>query len=290
MGAKIRRATASDKQDILEISRHVWEGHDYLPLVIDDWFKDLNAHVLGIQVDDHLVAVANLRLIENGQTGWMEGLRVHPDYRGRGFANALTDRIVRMAKDLAVKRLRYTTSSENEASLKVAAKFRFAKILEKSVFWLSELGDIDTTVEYARIEVSTTSVTYKLLQANPRLIPHKVLVYDWKALDATRRSLDTIAESHDFYIALKRMKIDSLSFGYSRGKQEPSVWAFTIYATEPNGFLAHLFHNVGVALEKDLKALMGTHDTIFESTLRRLKWVPDDYWSTRMFLLEKVLP
>ena len=40
MCAEIKRVLASDREDILEISRHIWEGHDYLPSVFDDWVKD----------------------------------------------------------------------------------------------------------------------------------------------------------------------------------------------------------------------------------------------------------
>ena len=110
MSPRIRKVLTSDLDEILEISQHIWEGHDYLPFVIKDWLKDPNSHTYGIDVNNRIVAVANLRVIEEGRTGWMEGLRVHPDHTGKGYANILTEHIIKKAKTLNVHRIRYTTS------------------------------------------------------------------------------------------------------------------------------------------------------------------------------------
>ena len=56
MTAKIRRLQGSDRNDIIEISRHVWEGHDYLPSVADQWLQDPNSHFYGVEVQGHIVA------------------------------------------------------------------------------------------------------------------------------------------------------------------------------------------------------------------------------------------
>jgi N-acetylglutamate synthase-like GNAT family acetyltransferase len=134
MCVSVRKVSTSDHNDILEISRHIWEGNDYLPTVIDEWLSDQNSHTYGVEADSHLVALANLRLIENGRTGWMEGLRVHPDYRGKGFADILTKHLLKKAEKLGVERLRHTTSTQNHASMRLAEKYGFVKILEKAFF------------------------------------------------------------------------------------------------------------------------------------------------------------
>src|SRR4030042_626925 len=125
MPMRIRKLRSSDRDDVMEISRHVWEGHDYLPSVFESWLNDENSHFYGVEQDVRVVAVANLRLLEGGRTGWMEGLRVHPDYRGKGYANAMTQFLVRKAEDLDVARLRYTTGDNNAASLRLASMAGF---------------------------------------------------------------------------------------------------------------------------------------------------------------------
>jgi ribosomal protein S18 acetylase RimI-like enzyme len=135
MPVKIRRLRFSDRDDVLEISSHVWEGHDYVPSVFEQWLKDRNSYFCGVEVDSRVVAFGNLRLIENKRTGWMEGLRVHPDFRGRGYANDLTRFLVRKGEKLRADRLRYTTGENNVASLKLASNAGFSRLLDKTVFW-----------------------------------------------------------------------------------------------------------------------------------------------------------
>src|SRR4030067_1479977 len=98
MPATIRKLLSSDRDDIAEISRHIWEGNDYLLSVVDDWLKDRNCHFYGVEENSHIVAVGNLRLLEDGRTGWMEGLRVHPEQRGKGFAKEKTTHTTKKKK------------------------------------------------------------------------------------------------------------------------------------------------------------------------------------------------
>ena len=113
MSVLIRRLVKSDQDDVLEISKYTWDGHDYLGTVFDEWVNDPKCDFVGVEVEDRVVAVANLRLIEGGCTGWLEGLRVHPDFRQRGYANEITAYLVAEGERLGVGRLRYTTSDRN---------------------------------------------------------------------------------------------------------------------------------------------------------------------------------
>ena len=42
----LRKATASDKPRIVEISSQIWEGEDYVPDVLDDWLADPSGEVI----------------------------------------------------------------------------------------------------------------------------------------------------------------------------------------------------------------------------------------------------
>jgi GNAT superfamily N-acetyltransferase len=255
--------------------------------VIKDWLKDPNSHTYGIDVNHRIVAVANLRVIEEGQTGWMEGLRVHPDHTGKGYANTLTEHIIRKAKASNVHRIRYTTSTENTASLKLAAKFGFIRLLEMAVLWQS-IGKVPpSTTDYPSIRKSQPQEIYDLLKNNPKLMPNRLLVYAWKALDSSPKGLETLGKTHEFYITLKEGRINSLSYAYLRHRQNRSRWIFTIHATEPRGFASHLQYNLAMALERRCEGITCTHEIAFEETLHRVNWLSEEHWSTHMVLLEK---
>jgi len=289
MCAKIKRILASDRDDVLEISRHIWEGHDYLPSVINDWLRDKNSYTYGVEIDNHFVAVANLRIIENGRTGWMEGLRVHPDHRGKGFANALTEHIIQKAEELDISQLRYTTSTENQVSLKLAEKYGFAKVLEMGVFWHPSPETVPSAEEYPHVRKSNSNEVHILLKGNPHIVPHRVLIYDWKALDVTLKGLETLGKVHEFYVALRDGKLDSFSYGYPVHRSELLMWAFTIYSTDQEGFLSHLSYNINLVLERGVTAVMGTYELSFEETLHDVDWISKERWGTHLVLLERIM-
>ena len=92
----VRPAARSDREAVFEISATVWDGHDYLPKVWDIWLqesKDQGFLLVG-EVDEKVVAVQHTAIQPMG-VAWMEGIRVHPDYRQRGFAAELLRRALR---------------------------------------------------------------------------------------------------------------------------------------------------------------------------------------------------
>jgi N-acetylglutamate synthase-like GNAT family acetyltransferase len=286
MPVKIRKVRSSDRDDVMEISRHVWEGHDYLPGVFESWLNDRNSHFYGVDVDGRIVAVANLRLLEGGRTGWMEGLRVHPDYRGKGYANEMTHFLVRKAEDLNIERLRYTTGDNNAASLRLASMAGFQRLLEKAVFWCVKPKKAFTVRGYLPIEEAMPERAFELLETSPSLIPQRVLVYDWKAADSTPENFKEIGQDHEFFVALKNGKLDSMSFGHSRQDLE-KTYGFTVYASDSKSFLAQLSFNMKRALEAGSDSVMSTFEREFEETLGQVDFGCEEQDKGHLVLVEK---
>ncbi|MGD0159120.1 MAG: GNAT family N-acetyltransferase [Candidatus Bathyarchaeia archaeon] len=287
MVATVRRLQGSDRDDVIEISSHIWEGHDYLPSVVDEWLRDSNSRFYGVEVDGRVVAVGRIRLVEDGRIGWMEGLRVHPEYRGRGFANDLTETILREGERLGVERLRYTTSDENAASVKLAKMAGFSRILRMTVSWYHNLKQIPTSTEYPPIRKFGLERTYGLLETNPHILPQGMLIYEWKALDNTSSNVKEVGKNHSFYVALKRGRLDSLSISPSGKEPDESYWGFTAYAVDSSGFLAQFSRNVTLALKRGLGSIACTFETRFEKALDGVGLRSEEDHQTHLILLEK---
>lgn len=90
--------THEDYDDIVDISRNIWGGNDYLPSVFHKWVDEKDGCFLGLVVDDKVVAVGKYSILIDGQ-GWLEGLRVHVDYRGRQYAHAICDMLFNLARE-----------------------------------------------------------------------------------------------------------------------------------------------------------------------------------------------
>ncbi|WP_175059401.1 GNAT family N-acetyltransferase [Thermococcus sp. 2319x1] len=129
MNPIIREAKPEDKPFIEEIAKLTWEGEDYLARVFESWLKDGNFYVL--EVEGRVVGTAKLTLLPD-KVGWLEGLRVHPDYRGRGFGRMIHNFMVQKGEELAkegiINALEFSTYFLNRESIAMAKKDGFEVI------------------------------------------------------------------------------------------------------------------------------------------------------------------
>jgi len=125
----IRTLTHEDYQDICEICENIWDGTDYLPDVFHQWVDD-NGGFFGIveKATNKVVGVDKFSVLADG-SGWLEGLRVHPAYRGKGLSKALTDHIMAVAtRELdagRVARLAFSTHITSKESIGLMSKRKF---------------------------------------------------------------------------------------------------------------------------------------------------------------------
>jgi hypothetical protein len=215
----------------------------------------------------------------------MEGLRVHPEFRGKGYANDLTRFLVQKGGDLGVDRLRYTTGENNAASLKLASNAGFSRLLEKAVFWCRKPKKAPAVRGHLPIEQAKPERAYDLLKTDPSLVPHGVLIFDWRAVDTTLKNFKEIGQSHEFFVALEKRRLDSMSFGRSRTDRE-KTWGFTVYAHDPLGFRAHLSFNMKRALEVQADTVMGTYEKLYEGILSQMRFGCEDHDTGHLVLLE----
>jgi RimJ/RimL family protein N-acetyltransferase len=287
----IRGLRESDKEDVLELARHTWEGHDYIPYQFDMWLKDKEAHPVGIEYDGHIIALANLRVIDDGRTGWMEALRVHPAHRGKGLATALTRHVVQLARSIPVERIRYTTAVDNETSLHLAKGVGMKRRFSLAVHWQENPAEISWRISASPLlEVSADEVYQNL--TNSMLLPFNTIIYDWKALDATPEGLAKIGSTAKFWVQKQADRVTSFSLGLIREAKSGPQWSFTIYASDESGFLQHLSHHLSMAVEKACTSIFVTFGTEYVNALHGMDWVKleedeDEDWA--LTLLERVL-
>ncbi|EHR79367.1 GNAT family acetyltraansferase [Thermococcus litoralis DSM 5473] len=148
----IRKAKPEDKPFIEEIAKLTWEGEDYLARVFDSWVEDGNLYVL--ELEGKVIGTAKLTLLPD-KVGWLEGLRVHPDYRGRGFGRIVHNFMIQKGRELAEKSiinaLEFSTYFLNKESIAMAKKdgFKIVKryyIMGKAVEEIKPSKPSDSTI------------------------------------------------------------------------------------------------------------------------------------------------
>lgn len=114
--------THEDYKDIVDISKNIWDGHDYLPKVFHKWVDEKEGCFLGLVKDNKVVAVGKYTILPDRQ-GWLEGLRVHIDYRSQQLAHAISDMLFNLAredlKNGKITNIAMCTHIDTQASIKM---------------------------------------------------------------------------------------------------------------------------------------------------------------------------
>lgn len=125
----VRKLTLKDMPRIKNISSGIWEGHDYIPAVIEDWISRVDCYVFGIidKASEELLAFSNVRwLLRNEEKiAWMEGGRVDFRRQKRGYGTELSKYALKYAKDNGAVAAMYDTSSRNLGTKKIGKNYDF---------------------------------------------------------------------------------------------------------------------------------------------------------------------
>ncbi len=130
MKMKIRKISPRDRNDIEEIARGTWEGEDYLANIFDKWIKE--GGFFGIEENEKIIATGKITIFPE-KVGWLEGLRVHPDYRGKGYGRKMHEFLLQRTQELKkkgiIQTLEYATYIYNETSINLGLRtgFRIVK-------------------------------------------------------------------------------------------------------------------------------------------------------------------
>ncbi|WP_461862856.1 GNAT family N-acetyltransferase [Thermococcus sp.] len=186
MNPIIREARADDRPFIEEIARLTWGGDDYLARVFDEWIKDGNFYVL--EVDGKVIGTAKLTLLP-GKVGWLEGLRVHPDYRGRGYGrlihNFMLDRGEKLAEKGVIEALEFATYFLNRESIAMARKDGFSVIAK--FFNLGARVNVFQPEEAEPVEIEMEDLTLGIIPLG------------WKFVHRSEEALKWLGEKGEAY-------------------------------------------------------------------------------------------
>ncbi|MCJ7723889.1 MAG: GNAT family N-acetyltransferase [Anaerolineales bacterium] len=128
-----RPALPKDSADVLEFTKFIWEGDDYIPFVWHKWLADPEGLLAAAEYAGHAVGIGKLTLLSPGQW-WLEGLRVDPACEDRGIASHLNDYLMGHWFEFGDGMVRLATASFRVKVHHLCEKNNFTKISELSVF------------------------------------------------------------------------------------------------------------------------------------------------------------
>ena len=124
-----RPAVGSDRADVFEFCRNIWEGDDYVPNVWDEWFQDPTGVLAVAEYDGHAIGCSKITRISPGQW-WLEGFRVDPKHQGLKVGTHLHDHVMDWWLEHGEGTIRLMTDAGNFAVHHLCEKTGYTKVNE----------------------------------------------------------------------------------------------------------------------------------------------------------------
>ena len=116
MGFTVRSARSEDIDSIVSWTTDTFEWGDYVPERLPGWLEsDISEVLVCVDEEGDPKAIAHVTML-SATEGWMEGARVHPDYRRSGMGTALNRAGVAWAREQGARVVRLATERDNEAA------------------------------------------------------------------------------------------------------------------------------------------------------------------------------
>jgi len=118
---ELREAKYSDKTQVLEFCKNTFSWGDYISDVWDKWSSEENLLVL---TEKEIPVAISHGSISDEQV-WIEGIRVHENYRRKGFASHLVLELETIAKNKNCKVSKMLIAENNQNSLNLANSLNY---------------------------------------------------------------------------------------------------------------------------------------------------------------------
>jgi GNAT superfamily N-acetyltransferase len=181
-----RPALEHDLGEIREFCKTIWDGHDYVPDVIDDWFQDPQGLFAVADYGGQAIGCAKITWLAEGQW-WLEGFRVDPKYQGLKVGSLIHHYLDQWWLEHGDGVLRLMTSSKNKSVHHLCESTGYTKLFEVRGYKAEPMpGGMDTFTSAASSDKDLEEVV-EFARASPSLaITNCVVDFGWRFADPTQ--------------------------------------------------------------------------------------------------------
>ncbi|HYM97250.1 MAG TPA: GNAT family N-acetyltransferase [Candidatus Sulfotelmatobacter sp.] len=119
----IRPVRPADRDRVIQMTKDIWDGHDYLPRVFDEWVADAGATFQAAEADGVVVGLQRIRPYARG-LAWYEALRVATSHRRQGVAREMLASAITEAREQGFREMRLGTANPDAVPLFESMGFR----------------------------------------------------------------------------------------------------------------------------------------------------------------------
>ena len=249
------------------MSKGQYDGHDNAPSCFKKWLLRDNITVLKATYGQKAIGLCAVSIIDDGQTFFSHGLRIHPHYRGNGFGTKLILAVREFVRQNYpnVLRERYTTGNTHHARLAIAAKTKdkllfeqdsYAFVVKKDRIQLSKLESLNSSC-LSRVYTYDVEKFKKDLEKSQHLFKQGIMVINYEPYKAVPTNVDLCIEDGDYIFSDRTQglympqsnQLRSFSHGCIVRAAKFTQWAVAVFTNDLAIFQSHLLLNLQVACQ-----------------------------------------
>lgn len=191
-----RPALERDLEDIREFCKTIWNGHDYVPEVMQDWLQDPQGLFAVAEYQGHAIACSKITLLADGQW-WLEGFRVDPNYQGLKVGSLIHRYVDQwwLARENGM--LRLMTNSKNKSVHHLCQETGFTKLFEVRGYKAEPLKEgVDMFTSAVSNDQDLEKVVEFTLKSPSLAITNQLVDFGWRCVKPTQNALTYLFSPH----------------------------------------------------------------------------------------------
>ena len=183
----IRPTLPADTPAVLEFCKRIWDGHDYIPFVWDEWNKDPKGTLFTADYAGRAVGIARIVRVAPRQW-WFEGFRVDPNFQGQRIGPQLQEYIVDWWLAHGDGKVRLWTSSQRVKVQHLCERMGFTRTAERSTYAALPLAETLKAFTPLKADEIPSAVDFAQ-QASSQFISGGTMDIGWQVVTPNETSL-----------------------------------------------------------------------------------------------------
>lgn len=261
----IRKATSCDREAVLRIHDHVYDGHDYLPAYYDHFLSSSDFIPFVMIYDGKIVGFEVIQVVDDGQTQVGRAGRINPKFERQGLIKRFSAWLDEWRIKNNIRRISFTASDANPAVTRPSFQQRNRHVLTKQqplyCVNVQEISihpaDIEQAKQLQTVSGETLSTYFKSREISSYLSQQGYMIIDMVPLKMTDSNIPFMNGPKGYTTCVSDIRVKDgkcsglLSFGTTFTIQRPPVHCnLDIFGTDTRTLKEHIIRHLTVIRSK----------------------------------------